>query len=96
MPAVEISPVAKQDIEDLGAYIAADSPPVALRFIESVRDTFELHAAFPLLGHVYREHVRVKAVRGFSKYLVFYEPRATGVFIVRILHSARNVPSLLD
>ena len=40
--------------------------------------------------------MRMRPVRGFEKYLNFYMPRADGIEIVRILHSARDIESLFQ
>jgi toxin ParE1/3/4 len=35
-------------------------------------------------------------VRGFERHLVFYRERDDGIEIVRVLHGARDIPSVMD
>ena len=47
------------------------------------------------LKHPALANVRKWTVKGFDNHLVFYEPRAHGVSIVRVLHAASDGWSLL-
>lgn len=40
--------------------------------------------------------VRSWVVRGFENYLILYRPQAEGIEVIRFLHGARDIPSLLD
>ena len=40
--------------------------------------------------------LRVWKVKGFPKILIFYQPENSGVSVVRVLHGARDLPSLLE
>jgi plasmid stabilization system protein ParE len=50
-------------------------------------------AAYPHPDHL---ELRAKLVTGFTKYVVFYSVRDDGVYIVRVLHGARDIPRVLD
>ena len=40
--------------------------------------------------------MRSWAVSGFENYLIFYRPQSEGIEVVRFVHGARDIPSLLD
>lgn len=40
--------------------------------------------------------VRQQAIKGFKRYLVFYRVTDTGVEILRVIHSARDIEAILD
>jgi toxin ParE1/3/4 len=93
---------AKEDVREIVLYIADDNLKAAEAFrlaLERVRLTL---ADLPEMGRVYdlgkRElkGLRVLPVPDFPKFLVFYvyrEPEEE-VEIFRILHGARDIPSL--
>ncbi len=41
------------------------------------------------------EGLRMFSVLGFRRHLVFYRPTAAGVEVVRVLHGARDISSIL-
>jgi toxin ParE1/3/4 len=42
------------------------------------------------------EGLRVFPVKGFANYLLFYKPLPRGIELVRVLHGARDIPSILE
>ena len=40
--------------------------------------------------------LRVWRVEGFEKHLIFYRPTQGGIEIVRVLHGARDIDSVLE
>ena len=93
---------ARQDLVDIFRYHArAAGLRVAQRFFTQAEATFTRLAGMPGMGACYEhEHpalagLRVVPVSRFKKYLVFYRPIADGIEIVRVLHGARDISSLL-
>ena len=93
-------PQATCDLLELADYIARDSLEAAERFLKAAEEAFQLLAGMPELGvHCpFRSRrakgIRVWAIRGFEDYLVFYRPIKAGIDVVRVLHGARDIPSL--
>jgi toxin ParE1/3/4 len=100
-PAIVRRPQARHDIVAAALYIAEDSPEAARRFLEAVEQTIATAAAMPGVGapRRYRDPrlagLRMIAVRGFEKHLVFYRPLEPGIEIVRVLHAARDIETIL-
>ena len=93
--------LAEKDLEEYVDYIAADNPSAAARFIESVETAFAQLADMPRIG-VVREFrnprlkgIRVRPIPSFEKYLIFYVLSADEVQVLRVIHGARDIPSVL-
>ncbi|HEY2587691.1 MAG TPA: type II toxin-antitoxin system RelE/ParE family toxin [Tepidisphaeraceae bacterium] len=98
---LRVRPAADTDVDEIAAYIARDSVEQALRFYDAVNATYkmilEAPHRWPLYGltHSRLKEIRKRAVAGFPNHLVFYRIDADMVEIVRVLHGARDLPSVL-
>jgi toxin ParE1/3/4 len=97
-----VLPAADRDLDDQAAYLAQEaSLETALRFYDAASVTFGKLARMPGIGQQ-RESpnprlagLRVWRVEGFEKHLIFYRPVNEGIEIVRVLHGARDIDSIL-
>jgi toxin ParE1/3/4 len=89
----QLSRLADKDVGDIWLYIAADNPTAADRMIDRFTRAFDLLADNPEMGEA-QEHLR-PGLRRFviGNYLIFYQPAAEGILIVRVLHGARRYES---
>lgn len=84
------------------AYIGAERPRQAERFLDAVEATLESLHAMPLKGRVHESentrlwNLRVFQVKGFKNHLVFYRVDEGGITFVHLLHSARDIPAVLE
>lgn len=87
---------AEQDLEEIGDYIAADNPDRALSFVREIRDHCNRIAAAPL-AYAARPELG-EGIRGCAhgRYLIVFQPASEEVLIVRVLHSARDLPALFS
>jgi toxin ParE1/3/4 len=87
------------DYAEIVTKLSAVSPDAAGQFCNAVEDALTLLATHPQLGSKagYRQApgVRKWVIQPFPNYLLFYEERADGVLVIRILHGARDLPSLI-
>jgi toxin ParE1/3/4 len=85
---------AEEDLLGIANYIARDNPSAAARWLERIEDKLLLLARRPYLGEAV-DHIR-PGLRRFThgKYLIFYEPSADGIVLVRVLHGARKIDEL--
>jgi len=89
------SPAADADLNDIFDYIAQDNPEAARGLIRRMTDRAQLHADSPLIGTPcpeLREDLRSFVV---GKYVAFYVPIDGGIYLLRVLHSARDIPRVL-
>lgn len=93
-----ISPEALQDMADIHRYIAMDDSDAAGRVIDAFEENASLLAVQPEMGLVKPRlrNLRMWVVTEFPNYLMFYRERDGRVEIVRVLHGARDLPSVLD
>lgn len=92
-----ISPEAVQDMEDISSYIAMDNPEAAERVMQAFEAAVALLAIQPELGQhkPLLRGLRLWVVTEFPAYLMFYRQHERQIEVVRVLHGARDVKSLL-
>jgi toxin ParE1/3/4 len=101
IPGTVIHPRAACDAEEIYAYIARDNVEAARRFNIAVAETLIALRKNPKLGiawHARRSQLsdlRWKRVRRFRKYLIFYRAEDEQIVVVRILHGARDIETIL-
>jgi len=95
MAMVVFSPRSRQDLLDIGDYIARDSRANARRFVGKLADQCKRIGRAPH-GYVSREDLslglRMAAV---DRYVIFFRVLDGVVRIERVLHGARNLPVML-
>lgn len=95
-----LKPKARQDLRELSEYIAQDSMDSALRFLDATEEAFALLLEMPEIGAAYEAltpevtGVRRWHISGFPNHVIFYRPTATGIDILRILHTARDLDQI--
>jgi toxin ParE1/3/4 len=98
-----VLPAADKDLDDCAGYLSTHAGlGNALRFYDAARSTFGKLADTPGIGerwpttHHLLAGLRVSRIEGFEKYLVFYHPVDDGIEIVRVIHAARDLGSVLE
>lgn len=84
-------------------YLASQSGlELGERFLGAASAEFDLLAGMPQMGAVcgFRsskaKRIRRWPVTGFENWLIFYEPVKSGIDVVRLLHGAQDIESILD
>ena len=91
---------AEQDVEEIVDYISRDSAQAGATFRVALQHVCELLVELPEAGsaRTFRnpemKGVRMLPVRKFDNYLIFYRSTSEGLEIVRVVHGARDLPSL--
>jgi plasmid stabilization system protein ParE len=91
-----LAPAAQRDLRALQAYIAQENIQVARRVLAEIRAACARLADNSHLGHT-REDLTDQPVRFWfvRTYYIIYRPETRPLEIVRIVHSARDIPHLL-
>jgi toxin ParE1/3/4 len=97
-----ILPAAQIDLEDVVRYISIDDADAAARFRFAFDSTARQLLESPHLGN--RDEFDTDRLAGilhwrvqdFERYLIFYRSVPTGIDIVRVLHSSRDIPSQFE
>jgi toxin ParE1/3/4 len=85
-----------EELVSLSFYLAETDEETAHRFLDACDQTFLFLADNRLIGSLIKftsvklNEVRMWRVKGFEKYLVFYEPQSDGIKILHILHIAQD------
>jgi toxin ParE1/3/4 len=96
MAAVTFSPKSRQDLLDIGDYIAKDDRANARRFVGKLMEQCKRIGNAPL-GYAGREDLALGLrMAALGRYVVFFRVIDSTVRIERVLHSARNLPAILQ
>jgi len=92
-----LTPLAARDLGDIWNYLAEDNLQAADRVLLALEKAMNKLARRPGLGHL-REDLADKRHRFLLVYshLIVYRPQTKPLEIVRALHAARDLQSLLD
>lgn len=91
-----ILPAARADLVEIGDFIAADNPGRAETFLSEIEARLiqiaERPSSFPARDDL---HIGLRSAR-HGRYLIFFMERKDEIFIVRVLHGARDLQSLFE
>lgn len=88
-----ISPLAEQDLEAIGDFIAQDNPQRALTFIAELRRHCTKIAASPKAFRPRPELGNDIRSCAYGNYVIFFQERPADLCIVRVLHGAMDIES---
>lgn len=91
-----LTPAAARDIEDIWEHIAQDNIPAADRVASVLEAALSRLAKRPRIGHL-REDLAARRHRFFVvySYLIVYRFETKPLQIIRVLHAARDVRTIL-
>ena len=95
MKPVIFTPKAKQDLADIGEYIAADNPRRAVTFIEELEERCRVLAKAPHTPRRFQPLGPEAHILPYGNYIILYRDLPSEISITRILHSARDISPLL-
>jgi toxin ParE1/3/4 len=89
-------PLAEADLLEIWNFIANDSFEKADRLLYKIDSQLKILASNPGMGR--RRDSLVPNLRSFpvGNYLIFYRPINEGIEVIRILHGARDIPSIFE
>lgn len=96
MTRIERTKQSDEDLEDIGLFVALDNPPKGYTFVDEIVKTYEIIASMPRMGRERRELGRGVRSHPFGQYIIFYQIQGIGIEILRVLHGARDIPSLFQ
>jgi toxin ParE1/3/4 len=89
---LSITPLATQDLEEIGDYIAQDNPLRAVEFLTELQSHCETIRRNPEGYRLRQEFSQTMRSCSHGNYVIFYECDEREVSIVRILHGGRDLP----
>ena len=94
MKSVGFTPLARSDLKEIYDFISRDNPKVATDYLLIIKKHCELLADNPKLG-VKREEYYGLYKFPVDNFLIFYRPSQLGIEVIRVLHSSRDIESIL-
>jgi toxin ParE1/3/4 len=98
-----VLPAADRDLDDQADYLASHAGlETALRFHDAANSTFAKLGEMPSISERWRSanprlaDLLIRRIEGFEKHLIFYRAADDGIEIVRVLHAARDLDSVLE
>lgn len=95
MAPVTFSPQARQDLIEIGDYIAYDSRANARRFVARLQDRCKRIGDVPLSYPSREDLVPGLRMAPLGRYVIFFRVLDDAIRIERVLHGARNLPVML-
>jgi toxin ParE1/3/4 len=86
---------AETDLAEILDYAEERSPQVAERLARVIDDTCTLLSQLPLMGRTREELSPGLRSVVIEQYVLFYRATATAVEVVRILHGARDIATIM-
>lgn len=99
---LDVRPQADRDLVDIAEHLAAQNIDLGIRFLESFRRDTEFLKANPNAGpeyplpHPRLTGIRKWSIRDFRNYIIFYRVMTDAIQVLRVVHGARDLPSLLE
>ena len=91
MARVTRRPQAELDILEIWEFIAGDSVAAADTWVDELDEKMALWATQPMMGRARDELAPGIRSLAFGRYVVFFEPLADGIDVVRVMHGARDI-----
>ena len=93
---LSITPLAAQDLEEIGDYIAQDNPLRSVEFLTELQSNCETICRNPEGYRLRQEFSKTMRSCSHGNYVIFYESDVKEVTIVRILHGGRDLQKIFD
>ena len=92
-----LTSLAREDLDEIYEYVRKDNPDAALKVLNNLRNAMRNLAEMPVMGHLRRD-LSDEPFRFWSvySYLIIYKPESRPLQVVRVLHGARDVRSILE
>ncbi|MEQ1762601.1 MAG: type II toxin-antitoxin system RelE/ParE family toxin [Pyrinomonadaceae bacterium] len=91
-----LAPSARRDLNEIWDYIAQDNVDAADRVLEQFAEKFDLLAVHKLIGRQEDRYGRGIRVLPHNAYLIFYLSDREAIEVVRVIHSARDIPTIME
>ena len=87
------------DYAEIVSRLCEENPDAADRFCDAVERALKLLTTHPQAGakagYRHAPQVRKWILQPFRNYLLFYQESAEGVLVIRLLHGAQDLPTLI-
>lgn len=97
MSRYKLAAPAQQDLREIRDYIARDNVAAARKFLTRLREAFSSLAETPGAGYTRTDLTDLLVrFRPVGSYLIVYDAKRRPVEVLRVLHGARDVETILE
>ena len=100
MSSYQFTPQAVEDLFEIWSYIAGDDLEAASRVDEAIHAGCAFLTDTPLAGRIREDltslPLRFWLVQPYRNYWIVYRPETQPLQVIRIIHTARNIPQILS
>jgi toxin ParE1/3/4 len=96
MAAVFRTSEAEADLMEIAFHIAEQNPEAADRWLDLIEEKCQTLSRMPEMGRKRFDLATGLRSLAVNNYVIFYRPVANGIHVIRVLHGARDIPSLFD
>ncbi len=96
MAVVHITDEAAQDVKEIATFLEHESPTAALIVIEQIERIFLQLSFAPNIGRIRPEFGKKYRSIPVGSYVIFYKIIKNDLFIVRVLHSKRDIDAIFQ
>lgn len=96
MNSFKVSELGQEDLISIYEHLGAKNQDAATRLMQIFREKFQLLAQFPNMGRERNELLLYLRSFPVGKYIVFYQPIADGIEVLRVQHSARDLRGMFE
>jgi toxin ParE1/3/4 len=91
-----VTPLAQEDLGDIWAYASESDVERADWLLDLIYETCQRLAEYPEMGRA--RHELLVNLRSFTvkNYVIFYQPIADGIEVLRVLHGALDIHRVFD
>lgn len=86
---------AEEDLIEIWIYIAQDNPGAADRVLDDIEQRFHALADNPLMGRLRPDIAPELRYFAVGSYLILYRTVEDEIQIIRVIHGARDLPTIL-
>ena len=96
MPPVVRTASAREDLKQIGRYIAQQSQSLslAMRFLDRIDQKCKLYAANPEMGTLRTDLGPTVRCFSVSEYVIFYETHGRGIRVLLVIHGSMDILSV--
>jgi toxin ParE1/3/4 len=94
MSRIRISHRAEADLDEIWLHVAETNARAADRFVAKIVKKYQALLRFPEMGTLCEDLAPRLRSLAVGNYAIFYRPIDDGIEIIRVVHAARDLPSL--
>lgn len=96
MATILVTPLAQEDLGDIWDYASESGVERADRLLDLIYEKCQRLAEYPEMGRA--RHELLVNLRSFAvkHYVIFYQPIADGIEVLRVLHGALDIHRVFD